>query len=237
MLVTGGAVRVGRAIVLAFARAGADVCIHYRSSAAEAESVAAEARALGVRAATAQADQAEEGAPERLVSAAASALGGLDCLVCSAAAFERAPADELTRARWDAMLATNLTGPFFLAQAAHPYLRARRGCVVNLLDLCGTSQVWPGYAHYAASKAGLAALTRLLAVEWGPDVRVNAVAPGAVAFPEDMPEAERARLIRRIPAGRAGIPEDVASAVLFLASQPFVSGQVLAVDGGRSAAP
>ncbi len=102
------------------------------------------------------------------------------------------------------------------------------------MDVCGTSQVWKGYAHYAASKAGLATITKLLADEWAPEVRVNGVAPGAVLPPENTTEEERNRLIARIPAGRTGAADDVARAALFLASQPFVSGQILAVDGGRT---
>ena len=108
---------------------------------------------------------------------------------------------------------------------------------MNLLDLCGTAQVWERTAHYAASKAGLAALTRQLALEWAPDVRVNAVAPGAILFSEAIPEARRERILSRIPAGRIGTPEEVARAVLFLASEPFITGQVLTVDGGRSLLP
>ena len=236
-LVTGGGVRVGRAISLALAQAGCDVLVHYRGSVDAAETTAADLRGLGVKAATAQADLAVEGQPEALVEVTLRTLGRLDVLVNSAAAFERVAADDLDRARWDAMLAANLTGPFFLARAAHPALKAARGALVNLLDLNGTSQAWPGYAHYTAAKAGLAALTRLLSVEWAPEVRVNGVAPGTVLFPDAMDPGERARIERRIPAGRSGIPEDVARAVVFLAAQPFVSGQILAVDGARSAAP
>jgi len=219
VLVTGAAVRIGRAIARAFAQAGADVVVHYRRSAAQAEEAASELRALGVRATAPQAVQAH---------------GRLDALVCNAAEFEQIPAAELTRARFDAMLAANLSGPFELARAAYPQLRQRNGAIVNLLDLCGTAQVWKGFAHYAAAKAGLAALTRLLALEWAPDVRVNGVAPGSILLPDS---PDRDRLLRRIPAGRAGTPEEVARAVLFLASEPFVTGQVLAVDGGRSVNP
>lgn len=234
-LVTGAAVRVGRAIALALGEAGCDVAVHYRTSSAEAERTAAELRALGVRAPLVQGDQGL--APEAIVLEAAAALGGLDLLVCSASAFEQLPAESISRAQFEAMLAANLVGPFFLMQAAHPHLRAARGSIVNLVDLCGTTQAWRGYAHYAASKAGLAQLTRQLALEWAPEVRVNAVAPGTVLFPESMPGEERARIERRIPLGHAGTPEDVARAVLYLAAAPFVSGQVLAVDGGRSVAP
>src|SRR5216683_5937831 len=226
-LVTGAARRVGRAIAVELHKSGARVAVHYRSSRAEAEETAA---MLG-GAPLVQGDQARE--PERIVADAAKALGGLDLLVCNAAEFEKAPAESLSRERFEGMLAANLTGPFLLMQAALPWLRAARGSIVNLLDLCGTSQVWTGYAHYAAAKAGLAALTRLLALEWAPEVRVNAVAPGSVLFPEALPQEEQERLVRRIPLGRPGGPEDVARTVLFLAGSPFITGQVLAVDGGR----
>jgi pteridine reductase len=237
VLVTGAAVRVGRAIARAFAQAGADVVVHYRTSEVQAREAAAELRALGVRAALVQGDQAREGEPERIVAQAAHVHGRLDALVCNAAQFEHAPAAELTRARFDALLAANLSGPFQLTRAAYPHLKERQGCIVNLLDLCGTKQVWEGYAHYAASKAGLAALTRLLALEWAPDVRVNAIAPGAVLFSDELPTARRERVLSRIPAGRIGTPEEVARAVVFLASEPFITGQILAVDGGRSVNP
>jgi pteridine reductase len=237
VLVTGAGVRVGRAIALAFGRAGADVAVHHHRSRGDAEETAAALLALGRRAPLVQGDLAEPDAPARLVAEAVAALGGLDVLVNSAAAFEKVPADQLSRERWDAMLASNLTGPFFLAQAAHPHLAQRRGALLNLLDLNGTAQVWPGYAHYTAAKAGLAALTRLLAVEWAPAVRVNGIAPGTVLFPDSLPPDERARIVRRIPAGHEGTPEDAARAAVFLCTQPFVSGQILAVDGARSAAP
>jgi len=179
-----------------------------------------------------QGDQARE--PERIVREASHALGGLDLLVCSAARFEQAPSDQLPRAQFEGMLESNLTGPFYLMQAALPMLRASRGSIVTLLDLCGTTQVWKGYAHYAASKAGLAALTRLLALEWAPEVRVNGVAPGAVLLKGGR---NAGRLANRIPLGRIGTPEDVARAVLFLAREPFITGEILTVDGGRPLNP
>lgn len=223
-LVTGSAKKLGRAIALALGEAGARVAVHYRSSREQAEETAA---LLG-GAPLVQGDQGRE--PERIVAEAAAALGGLDLLVCSAAQFEKVPSESLDRARFEAMLAANLTGPFLLMQAALPHLRAARGSIVTLLDLCGTAQVWKGYAHYAASKAGLAALTRLLALEWAPEVRVNGVAPGAIT-------ADDPALLHRIPLRRIGTPEDVAQAVLFLASAPFVTGQILPVDGGRTVNP
>jgi pteridine reductase len=227
-LVTGAAKRLGRAIALELHRAGARVAVHYRESKKEAEETAA---LLG-GAPLIQGDQARE--PERIVREASRALGGLDLLVCSAARFEQAPSDQLPRAEFEAMLESNLTGPFYLMQAALPMLRTSRGSIVTLLDLCGTTQVWKGYAHYAASKAGLAALTRLLALEWAPEVRVNGVAPGAVLLQEGV---DGGRLANRIPLGRIGTPEDVAHAVLFLAKEPFITGEILTVDGGRSLNP
>lgn len=227
-LVTGAARKVGRAIALALAQGGADVAVHYRRSRAEAEETAAALLRLGVRAPLVQGDQASE--PGRIVQDAAAALGGLDLLVCNAAEFQKVDSASLSRAQFEAMLAANLTGPFLLMQAALPHLRASRGAIVTLLDVCGTTQVWKGYAHYAASKAGLAALTRLLALEWAPEVRVNGIAPGAIT-------ADDAALVKRIPLQRLGSPEDVAAAVLFLASQPFITGQILPVDGGRSVNP
>ena len=234
-LVTGAAARVGRSIAVALGQAGYDVAVHYRGSEAKARETAAELRKLGVQATLVQGDQAQE--PQRIVEEAAENLGGLDLLVCSAASFAQQPAEKLSRAAFEAMLASNLTGPFLLSQAALPHLRASKGSIVNLLDLCGTAQVWKGYAHYAASKAGLQSLTRSLALEWAPEVRVNGIAPGSVLFADDMPEEQRERLVKRIPLGRAGIPEDVAQTVLFLARSPFITGQIVAVDGGRSLSP
>src|SRR5437764_8252514 len=227
-LVTGAAKRLGRTIALTLHGAGYRVAVHYRSSRAEAE----ETSALLGGAPLIQGDQARD--PERIVSEAARSLGGLDLLVCSAAHFEKVPSERLGRAQFEAMLATNLVGPFYLMQAALPHLRAARGNIVTVLDVCGTTQVWKGYAHYAASKAGLAALTRLLALEWAPEVRVNGVAPGAVLPPEGM---DAGALVKRIPLGRIGSPEDAARAVCFLAREPFITGEILTVDGGRSLKP
>src|SRR5438874_12883601 len=220
-LVTGAPKRLGRTIALTRPAAGYRVAVHYRTSRAEAE----ETSALLGGAPLIQGDQAKD--PQRIVAEAARALGGLDLLVCSAARFERAPADELPREQFEAMLASNLTGPFYLMQAALPHLRARRGSIVTLLDVCGRAQVWKGYAPYAASKAGLAALTRQLALEWAPEVRLNGVAPGAVLLPDD---TDPASLAKRIPLGRIGTPEDAARAVLFLSREPFISGDMFVVD-------
>jgi pteridine reductase len=230
-LVTGAGTRIGRAIAEELHLQGWRIAVHYNHSQEEAGLVSK----LLDNAPLVQGDQSQE--PERIVADAIHALSGLDLLVCSAARFGKEPAESLPREKFEAMLAVNLVGPFYLMQAALPHLRASRGSIVNLLDLCGTSQVWKGYAHYAASKAGLATLTKLLALEWAPEVRVNAVAPGVALFPESMPQAERERLIARIPLGHAGTGRDVAQAVAYLASAPYVTGQILSVDGGRAVNP
>jgi pteridine reductase len=230
-LVTGAATRVGRAIAEELYRAGARVAVHYNHSRGEALEVA---KLLG-DAPLVQGDQTVE--PLRIVEEAAQALSGLDLLVCSAGQFGKEPSESLPRENFEAMLQVNLVGPFYLMQASLPHLRKAGGAIVNLLDVCGTSQVWKGYAHYAASKAGLAALTRLLALEWAPEVRVNAVAPGVALFGPGVPAAEQERVVTRIPLARAGTPRDVARAVLFLAQEPYITGQILTVDGGRTVNP
>lgn len=215
-LVTGGTSRIGRAIVAELQKRGARVAVHFRRNRPDDAAIAIEG------------DQTQE--PERIVREAVERLGGLDLLVCNAAEFEKVPAAELSAERFEWMLKSNLIGPFRLMQAAYPHLKTSKGSVITLLDVCGTSQVWKGYAHYAASKAGLATLTRLLALEWAPEVRVNGVAPGAI-------ETDDERLVKRIPLGRVGTAEDVARAVVFLAFERFITGQILMVDGGRSVNP
>lgn len=241
-LVTGGAVRVGRAIVTRLAEAGYRVWLHYHRSEAAAAELAA---ALGERCAgTIQADLAAEPAraalAARVLDSRGPAGGRLDLLVNSAASFERGEFtarsdDDLRR-----VLEVNLVAPLSLVRSLAPALVAARGAVVNILDVAGL-QPWRGYLDHCTAKAGLLMATKALAVELAPAVRVNGVAPGTVAWPEEDPRfAEgseiRARIVRAIPLRRIGTPEDVAEAVLFLARSAFVSGQVIAVDGGRSAA-
>jgi pteridine reductase len=241
-LVTGGAVRVGRAIALALAGAGYRVWLHYhRSEPAARETAAALAEAC---VGTLQADlsQASERAElARRVRDPAGPCGGrLDVLVNSAAGFERGPFLERSDDDLRRVLELNLVAPVSLTRALAPALVEAGGVVVNILDVAGI-QPWRGYLDHCTAKAGLAMATRALAVELAPAVRVNGVAPGTVAWPEDDPRfAEgseiRARILRAIPLQRIGTPEDVAQAVLFLARNSFVSGQVIAVDGGRTAA-
>lgn len=234
-LVTGSGRRVGRAIATALASRGCHLVLHYRTAAAEARALAAEAARLGVKAVPAEADLADPAAAAPLVRAAEEAFGRLDILVNNAAVFPRTPVGQVTPEAWDAIFAVNLRAPFLLAQTAAPLmLRGGGGRIVNLADV-SPERPFPDYIPYCASKAGLIALTRGLARALAPDVLVNAIAPGTVLWPADYPAEARERELRRTPLQRTGAPEDVAQAVLFLLEgADFVTGQVLALDGGRS---
>lgn len=241
-LITGGAIRVGRAITRGLAAAGYRVWIHYHRSEAAAAEAAAElgSACLG----TIRADLADESARAALGAqvrdGAGPAGGRLDLLVNNAASFERGSLGARTDSDLRRVLEVNLVAPVSLARALAPALTQARGAVVNILDVAAL-QPWRGYLDHCTAKAGLAMATRALAVELAPAVRVNGVAPGTVAWPEEDPRfAEdseiRARILRAIPLGRIGSPEDIAETVIFLARSSFISGQILAVDGGRVAA-
>ncbi|MCG3172976.1 MAG: 3-oxoacyl-[acyl-carrier-protein] reductase FabG [Myxococcota bacterium] len=234
-LVTGGAVRLGKAIAIALAGAGADVCIQFHSSADAARATVEELRGRGVRAMGVQADLGLPGGVSDLFNEVEDEFGGLDLLVNNAAVFEQIPWNEITVETWDRYHAINLRAPFLCSQRAALLMQAGRGgSIVNIADVGGV-QAWKGYAHYCPTKAGLIMLTRVLAKELAPAIRVNAVAPGAVAPPEWMTPAEIAHVNRNVPLGATGGPGDIADAVLFLATAPFITGQTLFVDGGRSA--
>lgn len=238
VLVTGGSRGIGRAVVLAFADAGARVAIHYARDAHAAETAAEEARALGAHAVTLPA-VLDAAAPARaLVDAAADALGGLDTVVVNHGVWKHAPIEGMTDEQWDETLAVNLTSAWAVCQQAARHLVPRgRGAIVTIASTAG-QRGEAEYSHYAASKGGLIALTRSLAAELAPaGVRVNAVAPGwvatdmtrdALAAPEAVPS------VARIPRGRPGTPEEIAAAVLFLASDraSYLFGEVLSVNGG-----
>lgn len=240
-VVTGGAVRVGRAIALALAEAGFRVWVHYhRSGAAAAEVVAL----LGERCVGAiQADLADEeeraGLCARVVDPEGPAGGRVDLLVNNAASFERGEFVGRSDADLRRVLEVNLVAPVSLARGLAGGLARVGGSVVNILDVAAY-QPWRGYVDHCTAKAGLQMATRALAVELAPAVRVNGVAPGTVAWPEEERFGEgsevRARIVRAIPLRRIGCPEDVAGAVLFLARSGFISGHVVVVDGGRMAA-
>ncbi|HET9986760.1 MAG TPA: SDR family oxidoreductase [Longimicrobiales bacterium] len=232
-LVTGGARRVGRALSLALAEAGADLVVGYHRSASDADTLVEEVRALGRRAVAVQGDVASKTDVDALVRACEAAFGRLDILVNNAAGFESAPFLEITEEEWDRVMAVNLKGPFLLSQAATPLLRAHGdGIIVNIADLAGL-QAWPGYAHHGASKAGLIHLTRVAARALAPEIRVAAIAPGTVLPPETFTEEQVYKLREAIPLKRIGSPDDVAEALLYLVRSDFVTGIVIPVDGGR----
>jgi pteridine reductase len=235
-LVTGGARRVGAAIARRLHAAGANLIVHYRDSDADADKLVAELN--GIRAKSAQKVKAEllaPIAPRALVSAARDAFGRLDILVNNASSFFPVTLGAIEPSHWEELIGSNLRAPLFIAQEAAPELSKNEGAIVNIVDIHAERPL-KGYPVYSIAKAGLAALTRSLAVELAPRVRVNGVAPGAIAWPEDgqFEPAERERVVATTPLGRTGTAEDIAQAVHFLACAPYVTGQILAVDGGRS---
>jgi pteridine reductase len=232
-LVTGSAKRLGRAVALRLAREGADVVVHYHSSAAEAREVVTEIEALGRRAMALAADLARGSDIQTLFRQAADHFGRLDILVNNAANFLHTEFASTTERLWAQSLDTNLKAPFFCAQAAAPLLKQTHGVIINFADLGGLL-AWPGYIPHCISKAGVIMLTRCLAKELAPDVRVNALAPGTITMPGDPSEWET-DYVRLAPLRRTGTPNDVADAVIYLINASFVTGQVLVLDGGRAA--
>jgi len=234
-LVTGGGIRIGRAICLAVGRAGYDVVVHANRSASEAEGVVRQLATLGRTARVELADLATADGPGRL----AARIDRLDLLVNNAAAYEHADFRAITPAQLERMLAVNVRSPFLLTQAVLPLLEASgQGAVVNITDMA-VSRAYSAshrFAHYLASKAALEQLTRALALELGPRVRVNAVAPGPVAIAAETTPEQRADMLARLPLGREGSPEDVAEAVVYLAQATYVTGQTIRVCGGLSVA-
>lgn len=253
-LVTGGARRIGRAIALALAQAGADVAISYFKSQSDAAQTAAEIAALGRRSLAVECDVRSEASVRNAVNAVQAAFERLDILVNNAAVFTSAALEGLTIEQWDAAFDTNTRGPFLAAREALPHLRAAQGRIVNIGSLGGL-RAWPGHAHYCASKAALHMLTQAMAKAFAPEVSVNCVAPGFIDLTDslmdspssglpDSPaaaatDAQRrqgsrsARFAAKTPMGRNGSAADVAEAVLFFTAGPrFITGQILTVDGG-----
>ena len=234
-LVTGGAVRLGRAISLELARAGYDVAVNYHRSAAAARATAAAIGASGVRSVAIRADLSRPDEARRLVAETVRRLGRLDVLVNNAGVFWRTPWNTATPADFDRFIAVNVKAAFFCSQAAARAMGRRGGRIVNLADV-GAKRAWPGYIPYAISKAGVVMLTHGLAAALAPRIQVNAVGPGVVLMPEDFPREGKKKLRARIPMGRLGHPDDVAAAVRFFATCPdYITGQVLYVDGGATA--
>ena len=235
-LVTGASRRIGAAIVRGLHAAGYRVLLHYHRSADEARQLAEELNAERPGSVvTQQADLDDTAALSGLVNQAIDAWGHLDALVNNASTFYPTPLGTVNESQWDALLGSNLKAPFFLCQAAAPQLARRQGAIVNLVDVYAERPL-KGYPVYSIAKAGLAALTRSLAVELAPDVRVTGGAPGAILWPEQTDGGQtQADILARIPLARSGSSADIAGAVRFLLEgAPYITGQIIAVDGGRT---
>ncbi len=238
VLITGAARRVGAAIARTLHAAGANLVVHYRKSATDAEALVASLNSLRAgSAATVQADLLDLPRLPALVEFAVRTFGGLDVLVNNASTFYPTPVGEITPKAWDDLMGSNLKAPLFLSQAAAPALRNSKGLIINLVDIHALRPL-RHYTLYCSAKAGLHMLTRSLAKELGPEIRVNGISPGPVLWPESGgDEAERRKIIQRTILQRMGTPEDIARTALFFAGHaPFITGQILAVDGGRSVA-
>jgi len=238
-LITGGAKRVGAASARLLHAAGANLVIHYRSSATEARALQDELNAVRADSvALIQADLLDINGLPSLVHTTVTKFGGLDILLNNASGFYPTPVGTITEKHWTDLMGSNLKGALFLSQAAAPELKKRRGCIINITDI-HAERPMKSYVVYSIAKAGLVGLTKSLARELAPEVRVNAVAPGPIMWPEDdenFDEVSRQRIISHTMLKRGGEPDDIARAVRFFAiDAPFVTGQVLAVDGGRSA--
>jgi len=238
ILVTGGARRVGVAICRRLHSQGASLVVHYRASESEARALEAELEQVRPGSvALVQADLLETANLPSLIDETVSHFGRLDALVNNASSFFPTPLGEITEDGWEDLIGSNLKAPLFLSQAAAPQLKRQRGCIVNIVDI---HSEWPlqRYVVYNAAKGGLASLTRSLAVELAPEVRVNGISPGPILWPEAgewMDEASRQHIIGRTLLKRTGEPDDIARTVSFLiADAPYITGQIIAVDGGRS---
>lgn len=240
ILITGAAKRVGAATARALHAAGANVIIHCNHSRADADALARTLNAARAKsAAVVQGDLLATNALKGLVLQAHSCFGRLDGLVNNASSFYATPLGSIDEDNWNELIGSNLKAPMFLSQAAAPYLLASGGAIVNIIDI-HIDRPLKDFIVYTAAKAGLAGLTRALALELGPSVRVNGVSPGAIMWPEDgndYPEAERQRIVAQTPLKRVGSAEDIAGAVKYLLlDAPYVTGQILSVDGGRQIA-
>lgn len=232
-LVTGAGKRLGRAVALRLASEGANVAVHYGKSEAEARELVAAIQKMGRQAAAFPAELTNVPAIEKLVADAAVHFGRLDILVNSAANFLETKFGQTTEATWDASLNTNLRAPFFCAQAAAPHLtKSGHGVIINFADIGGLLG-WREYLPHSLAKSGVILMTRILAKELAPAVRVNAIAPGTITMPGDRPEWQE-DYIHRAPLRRSGRPDEIGNAVMYLITAEFVTGHCLVVDGGRT---
>ena len=236
-LVTGAGKRIGATIAEGLHRAGMNVVVHYLSSGEDADRLVAKLNDQRADSALAiQGDLRNAASLEQLVDDVVDATGRLDVLVNNASSFYPTALGSITEEHWDDLIGSNLKAPLFLSQAALPHLRDAEGVIINIVDV-HSQRPLKNHPVYGAAKAGLAMLTRSLARDLGPEIRVNGVSPGAILWPESgMPERIQENIIGKTALKRAGEPEDIAAAVLFLVRDaPYVTGQILAVDGGRSA--
>jgi pteridine reductase len=234
-LVTGSAKRLGKQIVCQLHQAGYRVIIHYNQSASDASNLAAslnQQRALS--ATTLQADLLNHNQLDQLASNALACFNRMDVLVNNASSFYPTPLSRATLENWDDLFGSNVKAPYFLAQALAPALAANNGCIINMVDI-HAQQPLQAHSLYCMAKAALLMMTKSLARELAPTIRVNGIAPGAILWPsQQLDEADKAEILQQIPLQRTGTPEDIANTVLFLVQSPYISGQIIAVDGGRS---
>lgn len=234
-LITGAAHRLGATTACTLHAEGMNILLHYRNSREAAESLHKDlnnARPDSVS--LLQADLHDTRILPGLIDDAAKVWGRLDVLINNASSFYPTPIGSVTEAQWDDLIGSNLKAPLFLSQAAAPHLRQHQGCIVSIVDIHAERPL-KEFPVYSMAKAGLVMLTKSLACELGPEVRVNAVAPGAILWPENLGEAEKEKIISRTFLKRQGAPDDIAKAILYLVRDAgYVSGQILTVDGGRS---
>ncbi len=235
-MITGAAKRIGATCARLLHSQGCNVLLHYRSSKQDAEQLCAEFNQIRPDSAKPiQANLLNMQELEALAQQATSSWGGVDVLINNASSFYPTPLAHTTEAQWDDLLGSNLKAPFFLSKALSDSLANRQGCIVNIVDIHAERGL-PGYAVYSIAKAGLVAMTKVLAKELGPAIRVNAIAPGAILWPEDgLSEQAKSEILERVPLARSGSPEDIAKAVFFLIKgADYVTGQTITVDGGRT---
>lgn len=232
-LITGSAKRIGREVALELARRGARIAIHYRSDEDEARDALRAVREAGTDGAVFQAELTDNDAIETMFAGIQTEFGGLDILVNSASVFSESTVDQTTSGQWDEQMDTNAKAPFFAAQHAARLMRARgHGKIVNIADVAGEA-IWSGYFAYSVSKAALIAVNRGLAKACAPQIQVNAIAPGPVLFPEYYTEEQKDWAIGRTLLKRAGSPQDIVRAVIFLIENDYITGELIHVDGGR----
>jgi pteridine reductase len=230
-LVTGAGHRVGKAFALALGERGYDVAVHFHSANAEAAETVKTIASGGVRAETFAEDLVKSDGPAKLVQSVIQRMSRLDVVINSAAVMVRTPVDEVTVAQWDSIFALNLRAPFFIAQSAAKVM-GDGGVIINISDLAAF-ETWPAYIPHAISKAGVVKMTESLAKVFGPKIRVNAIAPGAILLPDEWDEEQGKRFAKTTPLQRTGNPSDAVGAMLYLLDAAFVTGETIVVDGGR----